>query len=67
MISLVINGEAKNVEAAENLQALLQSLSDLPESYAVAVNTNFVPKSAYANTTLSEGDQIELLVPMQGG
>ena len=51
MIILTINGEPHN----------------LPESYAIAVNTAFVPRSAYADTTIDEGDQVELLVPMQGG
>ena len=67
MITLTINGEPHNLPAALPLKALLDSLDNLPESYAIAVNTAFVPRSAYADTTIDEGDQVELLVPMQGG
>lgn len=67
MIKLTINGEPHSAPAALPLQALLDSLDDLPKAFAIAVNAAFVPRSAYADTTIDEGDQVELLVPMQGG
>lgn len=36
-------------------------------TYAVAINMQFVPKANYASTMLQDGDVIELLAPMQGG
>ena len=67
MIQLTINGEQHSAPAALPLQQLLDSLPALPDSFAIAVNENFVPRSAYDSTTINEGDQVELLVPMQGG
>jgi thiamine biosynthesis protein ThiS len=34
---------------------------------AVLVNSQFVPHSLHSSTYLKEGDQIELITPMQGG
>lgn len=49
------------------------SLSDLvlqvmpTPPFAVAVNMQFVPKSAYASTALCEGDSVEVIRPVTGG
>ena len=67
MIKVTLNGEQRELAPVNNLLELLQSINDLPESYAVAVNAAFIPKPAYASTAITDGDSIELLVPMQGG
>ena len=36
-------------------------------SYVVAVNQNFVPRSEYQSFLINEGDKIEVLSPMAGG
>lgn len=35
--------------------------------YAVAVNTQFVPRAQYAQTPLHEGDRVEVVSPVTGG
>jgi sulfur carrier protein len=35
--------------------------------YAVAVNLQFVPKHQYANFSLNENDQVEIIAPVTGG
>ena len=35
--------------------------------FAVAVNTEFVPKSSYLQKRLNSGDEIELISPITGG
>lgn len=35
--------------------------------FAVAVNTDFVPKSRYAAHQLTEGDRMEVIAPVTGG
>jgi len=35
--------------------------------FAVAVNTEFVPKSRYAAHALAEGDRMEVIAPVTGG
>ncbi|AQA17736.1 thiamine biosynthesis protein ThiS [Halioglobus japonicus] len=66
-IQIQINGEARQVSGPQPLSELLAQLPDLPANFAVAVNENFVPRPAYPDTTIEAGDQLELLVPMQGG
>ncbi len=34
---------------------------------AVAVNRRFVARARYSQTTLRENDQVDIVVPMQGG
>jgi sulfur carrier protein len=35
--------------------------------FAAAVNTQFVPKTHYAQHALSEGDRVEIISPVTGG
>ena len=35
--------------------------------FAVAVNTNFVPRGQYAAKALAEGDKMEIIAPVTGG
>lgn len=35
--------------------------------FAVAVNTQFVPKGRYPEHPLHEGDQVEIIAPVTGG
>lgn len=40
----------------------------LPENpFAAAVNTVFVPKSAYADTVLTDNDRVDIVRPVVGG
>lgn len=61
------NGEIREVAGVMSLAELLEQMQDLPENFAVAINENFVPRTAYAGTKVEAGDDVELLVPMQGG
>ncbi|HEX7605893.1 MAG TPA: sulfur carrier protein ThiS [Usitatibacter sp.] len=63
---LVINGEARDVEATTLLGAL-EALEFAGETVATALNGEFVPKRARAATLLKDGDRIEILAPRQGG
>ena len=66
-MTIQFNGDPMQLAQPVALTELLEGMQDLPENFAVAVNENFVPRSEYPRTTLSDGDQVELLVPMQGG
>ncbi|MCD2511687.1 sulfur carrier protein ThiS [Comamonas endophytica] len=43
------------------------ALQALRPPYAVAVNTQFVPRAQYAQWLLSEGDRVEVVSPVTGG
>ncbi|ABV92658.1 thiamine biosynthesis protein ThiS [Dinoroseobacter shibae DFL 12 = DSM 16493] len=64
-MQLIINGETRTTEAA-TLADLLTELGH-SGSVATAVNEIFVPAATRATQTLSPGDRIEILAPMQGG
>ena len=41
--------------------------SQVAPPFAAALNLQFVPKTQYGQTPLTEGDQIELIAPVVGG
>jgi sulfur carrier protein len=67
MITVFLNGEDKSVKSDSNLQQAIEQWELTKQTFAVAINKHFVPKSEYDKTQLTEGDQVELLIPMQGG
>lgn len=65
-MKIEVNGEAREL-AAETLADALTELGWADARVATALNGNFVPKGARADTALSPGDRLEVLAPMQGG
>lgn len=65
-MKLIVNGEAREVEAA-TLDEALDELGFGGRTVATAVNGVFAPLRKRAETTLKDGDRIEILTPMQGG
>ncbi len=65
-MKILINGEAHKC-TAENLAILLTQLDFEDAVVATAVNGEFVAQNMRADCKLNEGDQIEILAPMQGG
>ncbi|MBS0242870.1 MAG: sulfur carrier protein ThiS [Proteobacteria bacterium] len=66
MRRLTVNGEAVEA-AATSLAALLDELGYADQKVATAVNGDFVPERKRQDTSLSAGDQIEIVAPRQGG
>lgn len=67
-MNFTINGETTAMPDCPTVQALLKALGYCDEQkIAVAVNLEFVPRSAHETFALSEGDDIEIVAPMQGG
>ncbi len=65
MIQVIVNGQRVDINDNTTLTELVASQAQ--SDCAVAVNQQFIPKGLYQQTQLQQGDQIELLVPMQGG
>lgn len=63
---IFINGKPIDT-VFSSLAELLEQQTQFQAPYAVAVNTNFVPKSAYTTTTIHADDKIDIVSPMQGG
>ena len=62
-----VNGKELEVADGLSVEGLLAHLGVTREYTAVAVNREVTPKSAYAATTLREGDRVEIVRPMGGG
>jgi sulfur carrier protein len=60
-----VNGETKQV-SAETLASLLEELA-FQGDFAVAVNSEFVPRSLYDDHKIQSGDQVDVLSPIAGG
>lgn len=63
---IVLNGEAREIEAA-TLAAALDELGYQDAVVATALNREFVPREARGETRLLQGDRIEVIAPMKGG
>ncbi len=66
-MKITINGQKKTFTAPLDLQAALAQQGFGGMLVAVARNGTFVPRGQYANTNLNDGDEIEIVAPMQGG
>ncbi len=65
-MNVTINQQPFTLPDAATVQDALATLAARPP-FAVAVNTSFVPRSAYASCTLHEGDAVEVISPVTGG
>ena len=66
-LALTVNGDARKVPAPCTLQNLLGLLELERERVAIAVNRDVVPRSAFPERQLEEGDRIEILEAVGGG
>lgn len=66
-MDLRVNGEPRTVPDGTTLALLVEQLGLQPGQCAAALNLDFVPRSAYAQTVLRAGDQVEIVTPRQGG
>ena len=64
---LVINGEARELDGAPDLAALVQRLGLDARKVAVERNLEIVPRTLYPATPLADGDRIEIVQFVGGG
>ena len=69
MPTLRINGEPRDVPAPLALDALLDHLGRDPglPGVAIAVGDRVVPRSRWPETTVEDGDRVEIITASQGG
>lgn len=66
-MQLLINGEKRTFDSPVSVSSLLAALSLEPRKIAVERNLEIVPKSAYGETALADGDRIEIVQFVGGG
>ncbi|MEI9931988.1 MAG: sulfur carrier protein ThiS [Rhizomicrobium sp.] len=66
-LSVTINGEARQLDSATSVRALLTSLGMNPAKIAVERNLEIVPRSQYDTLMVGEGDRLEIVHFIGGG
>jgi sulfur carrier protein len=68
-LNVTVNGEPVQLPEGATVEELVElaAASARDRGVAVAVDAEVVPRSAWDETVLSEGQSIELLAAMQGG
>jgi thiamine biosynthesis protein ThiS len=66
-MTVVVNGEERQVDGTASALDLLRSLGLDPRTVVVEVNRRIVRRPALADTWLNDGDQIELVHFVGGG
>lgn len=62
-----INGDIKEFNRdSMSIQELLEII-DYGKGIAVALNETFILKTKYQETTIKDGDRLDILSPVQGG
>lgn len=67
MPSITLNGEPRPLAASLTVLDLLQSLGRDGRRVAVEVNCDVVPLAQHAQTTLNDGDRVEIVTLVGGG
>ena len=66
-IKVSINSDIVELPAGVTVAQALQQCGYNCDRHAVAVNTEFVPRSQHAEHVLQAGDRVDVLAPVQGG
>ncbi|WP_105103696.1 sulfur carrier protein ThiS [Microbulbifer pacificus] len=67
-MNLMVNGESLTVQQSEQtIAGVLQQLGYSGEIFAVALNGNFVARATYGETSLHDGDCLDIVAPVVGG
>ena len=65
-MNVLINQEPRELPDNATLADALR-VWEPPAVFAAAVNLQFVPRTAYAQHPLNDGDRIEIIAPITGG
>lgn len=66
-MQIFVNGQAHHIEHPTILNNLLQQLGYSGETFAVALNGDFVPRTSYLHTEINNGDTLDVVAPVVGG
>ncbi len=64
-MKIILNNETITLNGTTVADLIAQTSP--PKPFAVAVNTQFVAKGAYAETLLNENDKVDIVRPVVGG
>jgi sulfur carrier protein len=67
LTNLLINGESRQFPASLSVSRLVELLELQGKRVAIERNGEIVPRSQYPETTLADGDHLEIVVAVGGG
>lgn len=66
-MKITVNGETRSFDDSFSLMNLIESFSLNPNHLVVELNREVVQRDSFTETTLSEGDMVELIEFVAGG
>ncbi len=66
-MELIVNGSSRTVAAGILLVDLIEQMQLGGRRLAVELNGDVLPRSQYPNTTLADGDRLEIVQAIGGG
>ena len=67
MISITVNGEPVQIDSEMTVEDMLETVEVPPNYLAVEINADVVPREAYAETMVRDGDDVEVVTLVGGG
>ena len=62
-----VNGERRRLDGGTSVAEVVRELTDSERGVAVAVDGEVVPRRAWSETALADGQHVEVLRAVQGG
>lgn len=66
-VDIILNGEPATIATSQTVAALLEHLKLTNVLVAVEINRTVVPRAVYTETTIHEGDVVEVVHFVGGG
>jgi len=67
MISIILNGNDKQLDSNTSITQLLEILGLSEKRLAIEINQQIVPRSNFTSVTLNNLDQVEIVQAIGGG
>jgi sulfur carrier protein len=66
-VQVKLNGEPRDLPEGSTIAQAVAELTEAPSGVAAAVNGEVVPRGSWVLTVLRDGDQVEVVMAVQGG
>jgi sulfur carrier protein len=66
-VNIIVNGERQIIKMATNVQQLLDIIGVEASRVVVELNRGILPRSGFTETSLKDGDQLEVIHFVGGG
>ena len=67
MITIILNGDNKQLDSGTSIAQLLETLDLSEKRLAVEINQQIIARSDFSNFTLSDQDKVEIVQAIGGG